>query len=81
MGKSPQYEGMTETETLLSEIESFLAVAEMAESTFGRKAVNDGKLLSRLRTGRSSVTLETAAQIRSFIKNAALPQQTTGDAA
>ena len=38
----------------------------MAESTFGRHAVNDGKLVSRLRFG-GRVTLETVARVRSFI--------------
>ncbi|HEY8518548.1 MAG TPA: hypothetical protein VIN61_00590 [Gammaproteobacteria bacterium] len=38
----------------------------MAESTFGRQAVNDGKLCGRLRSGKG-VTLETAEKIRSFI--------------
>ena len=58
---------MGETQKLLSEIEAYLRLAGIAESTFGRKAVNDGKLLGRLRGG-SSVTLEKAAQIRRFIR-------------
>lgn len=60
---------MGETQKLLSEIEAFLRSAGVAESTFGRKAVNDGKLLARLRAG-SSVTLEKASQIRRFIAEA-----------
>lgn len=39
----------------------------MAESTFGRQAVNDGKLCSRLRAGKN-VTLDTAERIRSYIE-------------
>jgi hypothetical protein len=38
----------------------------MAESTFGRQVVNDGKLCARLRNGKN-VTLDTAERIRSFI--------------
>jgi len=38
----------------------------MAESTFGRQAVNDGKLCVRLRGGKN-VTLETAEKIREFM--------------
>lgn len=38
----------------------------MAESTFGRLAVNDGKLCMRLRSGKD-VTLETASKIKNFI--------------
>ena len=38
----------------------------MAESTFGRLAVNDGKLVSRLRFG-GRVTIETVERVRSFM--------------
>ena len=38
----------------------------IAESTFGRQAVNDGKLCVRLRNGKD-VTLDTAAKIRGYI--------------
>lgn len=57
---------MSETQKLISEIEAFLRDAGMAESTFGRKAVNDGKLMARLRSS-GSVTLEKASQIRRFM--------------
>lgn len=70
MGKCPLHGGMNESQKLLKEIEDFLASAPLAPATFGRKAVNDGKLVSRLRAG-SSVTLETAARIRRFIANPA----------
>jgi hypothetical protein len=58
---------MSETHQLLREIEAFIGDADMAPSTFGRKAVNDGKLVGRLRAG-STVTLENASRIRRFIK-------------
>jgi hypothetical protein len=51
---------------LLAEIEAFCRRTGIAESTFGRQAVNDGKLCVRLRNGKD-VTLETAAKIRGFI--------------
>nr|WP_047580551.1 hypothetical protein [Methylobacterium sp. ZNC0032] len=62
---------MIETLKLLEEIEAFLSSAGIAETTFGRKAVNDGKLVARLRAG-GSVNLEKAAQIRRFISAASL---------
>ncbi len=34
---------------LLAQISEFCRNADMAESTFGRRAVNDGKLVHRLR--------------------------------
>lgn len=55
-------------DSLLGEIEIFCRRAGMAESTFGRQAVNDGKLCSRLRDGKD-VTLETAHRIRRFIES------------
>ena len=38
----------------------------MAESTFGRLAVNDGKLVSRLRLG-GRVTTDTVDRVHAFI--------------
>ena len=38
-------------EAILSQITEFCRLADMAESTFGRRAVNDGKLVARLREG------------------------------
>jgi hypothetical protein len=53
-------------EQLLGEIADYCRVAGMAESTFGRRAVNDGKLVNRLRTG-SRVTTGTVDRVRNFI--------------
>ena len=53
-------------DSLLGEIESFCRRFGIAESTFGKLAVNDGKLCVRLRNGKD-VTLETAAKIRDYI--------------
>ena len=38
-------------EVILQEISEFCRQRGLAESTFGRRAVNDGKLASRLRNG------------------------------
>jgi hypothetical protein len=54
-------------DSLLVEIEAFCRRTRIAESTFGRQAVNDGKLCVRLRNGKD-VTLETAAKIRAFMQ-------------
>lgn len=59
--------------SLLSEIESYCRQAGVAESTFGRQAVNDGKLCSRLRDGKN-VTLATAERIRDYIRQNAPPR-------
>lgn len=54
------------TDALLEEIELYCRQARIAESTFGRLAINDGKLCSRLRSGKN-VTLATAERIRFYI--------------
>jgi SAM-dependent methyltransferase len=53
-------------DALLRDIADFCHDTRMAESTFGRLAVNDGKLVSRLRLG-GRVTTETADRVRAFI--------------
>ena len=57
------------SETLLDEIAEYCRRSRMAESTFGRLAVNDGKLVSRLRLG-GRLTTDTAERIRAFIHRA-----------
>ena len=54
------------TRLLLQEVEEYCRGAGIAESTFGRQAVNDGKLCNRLRAGKN-ITLETAQRIRDYI--------------
>ena len=41
---------------LLAQISAYCRQAGMAESTFGRRAVNDGKLVHRLREGKRITT-------------------------
>ncbi len=52
-----------EGDALLAEISDFCRQKGLAESTFGRLAVNDGKLMNRLRTG-GRVTGETLNRLR-----------------
>jgi hypothetical protein len=53
-------------EQILQEITEFCRSRGLAESTFGRRAVNDGKLASRLRNG-GRITTETLERIRGFM--------------
>ena len=57
-----------DSETLLREISDYCRLAGMAESTFGRRAVNDGKFVSRLRYG-GRVTLTTVERVHTFIES------------
>jgi predicted AAA+ superfamily ATPase len=67
---------------LLFEIDSFLRKTGMAESTFGRKVANDGKLVARLRNGKG-ITTKTLEKIRDFIitngTNLLLPSEANED--
>lgn len=51
---------------LLQEISEYCRSTGLAESTFGRRAVNDGKLTARLRNG-GRITTETLDRIRAFM--------------
>src|SRR5690242_5464456 len=53
---------------LLQEISDYCRQTGLAESTFGRRAVNDGKLASRLRHG-GRITTETLDRIRNFMSS------------
>jgi hypothetical protein len=55
-------------EQLLGEIADYCRRVGMAESTFGRRAVNDGKLVGRLRIG-GRVTMETVERVRTFMSD------------
>ena len=52
--------------TLLESISACCRRSGMAESTFGRRAVNDGKLVPRLRDG-ARVTPETLERVNEFM--------------
>src|SRR5262245_31247948 len=51
---------------LLQEISDYCRNTGLAESTFGRRAVNDGKLTARLRNG-GRITTDTLDRIRTFM--------------
>jgi hypothetical protein len=57
----------SEIQQLLNEITDYCKKAEISESTFGRQVVNDGKFVSRLRSGRG-VTLKTMNRVREYIR-------------
>ncbi len=56
------------TEKLIKRIRRFLRRHPMTESMFGRNAVNDGKLLSRLEAG-GDVSLRTANRILLYMQS------------
>jgi len=58
---------MSGHDALLAEIGEYCRRHKMAESTFGRLAVNDGKLVARLRDGKS-VTLNTVERLQMFMR-------------
>jgi hypothetical protein len=58
---------MNENADLIARIEAHCRKAKIAESTFGRLTVNDGKLIARLRSG-GTITLETYRQIEAALK-------------
>ncbi|WP_417620714.1 hypothetical protein [Parasphingorhabdus sp.] len=58
---------MDDTEALLTQIEHACRRMKMAQSTFGRLSVNDGKLVSRLQQG-GRVTIQTVDRVHRFIE-------------
>jgi len=66
-GERPRLGAMNAQE-LLQEIADYCRHSGLAESTFGRRAVNDGKLAQRLRNG-GRITTETLDRIREFMEN------------
>ena len=56
----------TRAQELLREISDFCRASGLAESTFGRAAINDGKLVSRLRNG-GRITTDTLERLRAFM--------------
>lgn len=51
---------------ILKDVDGFLEKTGMAESTLGRKALNDGKAIARLRAGKR-MWPETIDKLRDFI--------------
>ena len=64
---------------LLTEIETYTRARNIAESTFGRLAVNDGKFVGRLRSG-SGVTVRLIEKARAYMRtNPPSEQRKTAD--
>jgi hypothetical protein len=53
---------MITNQSIIESIEKHCQATGMAETTFGKKVVNDGKLLSRLRGGKS-ISIDTYNRI------------------
>src|SRR5437764_2975596 len=64
--KTAQNPGPMKNDQILSQISEFCRRADMAETTFGRRAVNDGKLVHRLREGKR-ITIDTLDRIQALI--------------
>ena len=57
---------------LLEEIEAFVRAGGLAETTFGRRAVNDGNFVARLRGG-SGITARTVERVRAYLDHNGAP--------
>lgn len=57
------------SQRLLAEIEAFLVETKMSAGSFGLRAVNNGKLVPRLRQGQR-VSMETGEDVRGFMAEA-----------
>lgn len=62
-----------DSQALLDEVAEYCRRVGMAESTFGRRAVNDGKFVGRLRVG-GRVTAETVARVQAFMQQEIPPK-------
>lgn len=62
----------THADPLITKIERHCRAVGIAESTFGLRAVNDGKLVGKLRSGRT-ITLKTLAKIEAELAREPAP--------
>ena len=69
---------MDDSGALLSEIEEYCRRAGVAETTFGRRAVNDGKFVRRVRSG-GRVTARTAERARAYMAEHAVADDGPAD--
>lgn len=60
------HDARVDNDSIIREVEGFIAKTGMAESTLGRKALNDGKAIARLREGKR-MWPETIEKLRAFI--------------
>lgn len=67
LGNTPvTYRAMSTHDKFLSEIEAFLTEESMRPTTFGIRAMNDAKFVTKLRDG-ADVTTRTMDRVRQFI--------------
>ena len=66
---------MTDAETLLAQIDDACRRLKIAQTTFGRHAVNDGKFVNRLQQG-GRVTVQTVERVYEFIAKQGGPSAT-----
>src|SRR5882757_8930002 len=67
--RTGEHQGQSVTKTadrILGEIRDYCRATQTAESTFGRRVVNDGKLVSRLRDG-AKITTGTLDKVRAYL--------------
>jgi hypothetical protein len=65
--------------SIVDEVSEYCRSHGLAESTFGRLAVNDGKLMSRLRNG-GRINSDTLARLRGFMERNSVPRRISGTA-
>lgn len=58
---------MIEISALIRQIETYCDRHGIAETTFGKRAVNDGKLVQRLRDGKT-IQIGTLNKVAEFLK-------------
>lgn len=58
--------GMITNQSIIDSVEAYCKAFGIAETTFGKRAVNDGKLLARLRDGKS-ISIDTYNRIQAAI--------------
>jgi hypothetical protein len=63
---------MITNQSIIDSVERFCREQAIAETTFGKRAVNDGKLLARLRDGKS-ISIDTYNRIMKVIEDGAAP--------
>lgn len=57
-----------DTQSILNQVDRYLIKTGMKESTLGRKALNDGKAITRLRAGRR-MWPETVEKLTQFMRD------------
>lgn len=67
----------TDKKPLLKLIDEFLEETGMAETTFGKKSVNDGKFVGRLREGKR-IWPETADKATEFMSDERRKRESVG---